>query len=131
MIPQSFEERPKMLRDGLGQPTNANSHDKYGTKEDEVKGVHEDYESNDDSSKEDCKQDGEETGDAIDKGEDEIGISHRGVKTLQTKEGLMLWKAEREIEALREKWMSMLELIDVLEKANTDLREELQEWRAR
>ncbi|KAF9511132.1 hypothetical protein BS47DRAFT_1364078 [Hydnum rufescens UP504] len=86
------------------QPTNANSHNKYGTKEDEVKGVHEDYKSNDDSSKEYCEQDGKETGDAIDEGEDEIGISHHGVKTLQTKEGLMLWKAEREIKALEELW---------------------------
>ena len=30
-----------------------------------------------------------------------------------------------------EKWMSMLELIDILEKANADLRDELHELRLR
>jgi hypothetical protein len=84
----------------MGEPTNANSQNKYATKEDKVKGIHEDYQSNDDSAKEDCKQDGEDTGYAIDEGEDEIGILHCGLKMLQTEESLMLWKAEREIEAL-------------------------------
>ena len=82
---------------GIGEPTNTNSHRNYATKEDSV---HEDYKSRGNSGKEDGEQEGEKTGNAIDEGKDEMGILHHELKMLQTEEGLMLWKAEREIEEL-------------------------------
>jgi len=58
-------------------------------------------------------------------------MSYQGRMRHNTEESLRLWKAEGEIQVLREKWASAMELIDLLEKTNDELRVELQELKAR
>jgi hypothetical protein len=52
-------------------------------------------------------------------------------RVLQTEYELMLQGARREAEVLREKWTSALELIEMLERLNSELADEVKELRAK
>ncbi|KAF9517949.1 hypothetical protein BS47DRAFT_1359219 [Hydnum rufescens UP504] len=89
-----FEESPEMLRDRPDRPPMLIGPTNYATKEDDSKGRSmEDFTGvTDDTVKR--TRTGARDGGAIDKGEDKLDITH-GRETLQTEEGLMLWKRKR------------------------------------
>jgi hypothetical protein len=52
-------------------------------------------------------------------------------RVLPTEHDFMLQKAQREAEVLKEKWTSALELIEVLERINNELVDEVKELKAK
>jgi hypothetical protein len=86
--------------------------------------------SEDEESEESEGEESEESEESEERG-NEVGMSYQGRMRHSTEESLKLWKAEGEIRVLREKWASAMELIDLLEKTNDELRVELQELKAK
>jgi len=116
-------------RDDSEHNCTENEHRKRGG--DEQDEEREDEESEDEEKEdEESKDEEREDEERYERG-DEVAMSYHGRMRHRTEESLTLWKAEGEVQVLREKWASAMEMVDLLEKTNDELRVELQELRTK